>query len=88
VHFLPCRVHAAASNQLDTSALLRFGFPKGSLQKATEDLFKRAGFKVRHPGLTVMALFSPELIPGITLPRLCRWRSRSAATFLAAVREG
>ncbi|EFN58990.1 hypothetical protein CHLNCDRAFT_33744 [Chlorella variabilis] len=28
-------------------ALVRFGFPKGSLQKSTEDLFARAGFKVK-----------------------------------------
>ncbi|PSC69814.1 ATP phosphoribosyltransferase [Micractinium conductrix] len=27
--------------------LVRFGFPKGSLQKSTEDLFDRAGFKVK-----------------------------------------
>ncbi len=26
--------------------LNRFGFPKGSLQKSTEDLFKRAGFRL------------------------------------------
>ncbi|GBF91721.1 ATP phosphoribosyltransferase [Raphidocelis subcapitata] len=29
------------------SSTLRFGFPKGSLQKATENLFARAGFKVK-----------------------------------------
>ena len=28
--------------------LVRFGFPKGSLQKATEELFARAGYQVRQ----------------------------------------
>jgi len=31
---------------MDANALVRFGFPKGSLQKSTENLFRRAGFQV------------------------------------------
>lgn len=36
------------------SSTVRFGFPKGSLQKSTEDLFRRAGFKVRDSGAPVV----------------------------------
>lgn len=36
----------AANGRANGSTLVRFGFPKGSLQKSTQDLFARAGFKV------------------------------------------
>ena len=36
-------------NQNSSNALIRFGLPKGSLQNATIDLFKRAGFNVSVP---------------------------------------
>lgn len=32
---------------LDQGSVVRFGFPKGSLQKSTENLFERAGFKLK-----------------------------------------
>ena len=41
---------AVVPNQLNGcagSAVVRFGFPQGSLQKSTENLFSRAGFKVK-----------------------------------------
>lgn len=34
------------SNGDGSGTVVRFGFPKGSLQKATEDLFARAGYQV------------------------------------------
>ncbi|KAK9814640.1 hypothetical protein WJX72_009113 [[Myrmecia] bisecta] len=38
----------ATTSLLEAAAeLCRFGFPKGSLQKSTHDLFERAGFKVK-----------------------------------------
>ena len=48
----PPALAPAPLQQLNGSAsLVRFGFPKGSLQKATEELFARAGYQVRLGGL-------------------------------------
>lgn len=38
-----------ARRSTDKSQVLRFGFPKGSLQETTADLFERAGFRMSFP---------------------------------------
>ena len=42
-----------AAEQLQTS--LRFGFPKGSLQNSTHELFKKAGVPCRPTSICVVA---------------------------------
>ncbi len=53
----PPALTPAPLQQLNGSgaSLVRFGFPKGSLQKATEELFARAGYQVRLGSLHTCA---------------------------------
>lgn len=44
----PTAADVTANSSIGSSArLVRFGFPKGSLQKSTEELFRRAGYKLK-----------------------------------------
>lgn len=56
--------------------LVRFGFPKGSLQKSTEELFARAGYQV---SLQLQALWRLWLVRGAWRLAALDWASRRSS---------